>query len=198
MLAALTCLLLAGLSAVDAHARREPVAAGVPVVVSTRSLPAGHRLAAGDLRVARWPPTVRPSTGYARATAVLGRRLAGPIASGEAVTGDRLVGASLTAGLPPGTAAVPVEIAQRGAADFVHPGDRIDLVAAPPPDADVGATGPTGASSPDTVASGVRVLAVLPPGDTGTTLVVATDQLTARRLARAGSTASFLPVGEPP
>lgn len=201
LLAALTCLLLAGLSAVDAHARRGPAAAGVPVLVSTRSLAAGHRLAVGDLRVTRWPPVLRPPTGYARASPVLGRRLAGPVGPGEALTSERLVGASLTAGLPRGTAAVPVEIAQQAAADFVHPGDRIDLVAAPAADADPIA-GPGSAAAPnaaaDTVARNVRVLAVLPAGDAGTTVVVATDQLTARRLARAGSTASFLPVGESP
>ena len=206
LLAALTCLLLAGLSAVDAHARRGPAAAGVPVLVSARSLPAGHRLAVGDLRVARWPSAVRPPTGYARASPLLGRRLAGPLGAGEALTPDRLVGASLTAGLPRGTAAVPVEIAQHGAADFVHPGDRIDLVAAPPDGADPGAGPGSAASSSaaasaaaDTVAGNVRVLAVLPAGDTGTTtVVVATDQLTARRLARAGSTVPLLPVGESP
>ena len=194
LLAALTCLLLAGLSAVDARARHAPEAAGVPVVVAARTMPAGHLLAARDLRVARWPPSVHLPSGLTRATAVIGRRLAGPVVGGDPVTSTRLVGASLTVGLAPGMAAVPVQIARRSAAEFVHPGDRIDLVAAPPPEATTGSPAP--ASAP--AAGGVRVLAVLPPTDDGAVVVVATDQATARRLARVGASEPFLPVGDPP
>lgn len=193
LLAALTCLLLAGVSAVDARARHVPAAPGVPVVVAARTMPAGHLVMGRDVRVASWPASVHLPSGLARRSAVVGRRLATPVVAGEPVTAGRLVGASLTAGLAPGTAAVPVQLARRSAAEFVHPGDRIDLVAAPPQEAANG----TGSAAGAPAASGVQVLAVLPASDDGALVVVATDRATARRLAQLGSSAPFLPIADP-
>jgi pilus assembly protein CpaB len=195
------CLLLAALSLLSGRG----AAAGSPtvrVVVAARALPAGPVLAAADLAVRSWPRGLAPSGVTARAPTLVGRRIAGPLGRGEALTPVRLVGRDLTSGLPVGTVAVPVTVAGSRVIDFVRAGDRVDVLATPPPDP---ATGAVGAARP--LAEAVRVLAVLPggaaaedsgAGDAGATLVVATDRATAARLVSTSSSGSVLAVAGSP
>ena len=205
LLAAAACLLLAGVSAVGAtHSAPKAVQAPVrtvPVVVAGRDLPAGRDLTARDLLVAQWPPAVRPSGAAARLGVRVGSRLAGPLRSGEPVTATRLVGASLTDGLAPGLAAVPIAVTQPQAVDLVHAGGFVELVATPQdalgPDPTTGVTGSpqpasTGSGSDATVlARRLLVLAVLPASnddlasDDTASIVVAADPATALDIARA-------------
>ena len=93
---------------------------------------------------------------------------------------------SLSARLLPGEVAVAVPLS--GHTDFVHPGDRVDLLAGPE-DTVGGASG--AATSATSVGSALRVLQVTQPdagafgGDTGTRLLVAADRATAQRIAAA-------------
>jgi pilus assembly protein CpaB len=181
-------------------ARHEPPpAAAGPIVVAARDLPAGARLSGSDVRVIAWPADLRPPGAMSRPSQVIGRRLAGPIRAHEALTGTRLTGGDLTAGLPPQLRAVPVELTSSAMPDLVRVGDRIDLLVNDQPDGDA-----TPVPSAHVLAEGVRVLAVsgrpADPGADGesTGLIVAADQPTALRIAAASGRSVLATVRKPP
>ena len=180
-------------------ARHEPPPASAgSVLVAARDLPAGARLAGSDVRVLSWPANLRPPGAMSRPGQVIGHRLAGPIGANEALTGTRLTGAELTAGLPPQLRAVPVELTGSALPGLVQVGDRIDLLVNDQP-AGV-AAGPPSAHE---LAEGVRVLAVAgrpPDPDTGGQigLIVAADQPTALRIAAAVGRSVVAAVRRPP
>jgi Flp pilus assembly protein CpaB len=185
-LLALSCLLLALLSAT--HASSPAARAGEPtagVVVAARSLPIGTTITASDVRVASWPARLRPATGFAAPSDAVGQRLAGGLAAGDAVTRERLVSGDLAAGLPAGTVAAPVTLADAGAANLIRAGDYVDLIS-PASQNDPGAAAATGAAL---IALDVLVLAVTPAspdsGSAGAQLVVAVARTTELKLAQA-------------
>jgi pilus assembly protein CpaB len=194
LLAAGLCLLLALISALGAHAAAPATARTLPVVVAARDLPAGHRLAAADLRVARWPAALRPGGVLSRAAPLVGRRTAGPLQAREAVTATRVLGNGLLTGLAAGSLAAAVPLADPHAADLIRAGDLVDLVETPRPvDTDLAP-----ASHPPvvtTVATRVLVLAVLPhTADADSEAILAVDRPTALRIAsQAASAAAPIP-----
>jgi Flp pilus assembly protein CpaB len=140
---------LLGLSALLALSVVAPAPpATVQVTVAARDLPAGSVLTETDVAVATlvegaWTPR---SLDVAE---VVGEVLAAPVSVGEPLTETRLRGATLLTGVPPGTVALPVRLADPGAAALVSGGDRIDLLAAVPGD---------GATAVRTVGSDLPVL----------------------------------------
>ncbi|TDC03360.1 Flp pilus assembly protein CpaB, partial [Actinomadura bangladeshensis] len=152
----------------------------VRVLSAARDLPAGTPLTAADLGHVDLPPPAVPS-GALRSSAV-GRVLAGPMRKGEPLTDARVLGEALLKGYAPGTAATPIRIADRAAARLLHPGDRIDVLSAPP------AEGPEQHGA-RVVVSGVPVVAIPPAvedgGQEGALIVLATDRAQALALAAA-------------
>lgn len=150
-------LLAAGFAAVASWAALSstaaPPEATVTVVVAARDLPAGTRLAAGDLRRVDFRSGTEPSGFLGGPAASIGRLLAAPMSAGEPITQVRLVGTDLAAAQP-GLRAVPVRLPDPGMVALLEVGDLIDLVAADPEDGHV-----------TTVAADVLVLA-LPSADT--------------------------------
>jgi Flp pilus assembly protein CpaB len=106
-----------------------PPAATVVMTIAARDLPAGARLVTDDLRDVPAPAALVPPAALDRSGA-LGQVLLAPVAAGEAITTARLTGSGLLAGTPPGTVALPVRLADPGAAALLRPGDRVDLLAA--------------------------------------------------------------------
>jgi len=106
-----------------------PPPATVPMTVAARDLPAGTRLGDADLRDVPAPAAVVPTAALDRAGA-LGQVLLAPVSAGEPITTARLNGSGLLTGTPPGTVALPVRLADPGAAALLVPGDRVDLVTA--------------------------------------------------------------------
>jgi pilus assembly protein CpaB len=106
-----------------------PPAATVAMTVAARDLPAGARLLPDDLRDVPAPAALVPAAALGR-SAALGQVLLAPVAAGEAITAARLSGSGLLTGTPPGTVALPVRLADPGAAALLGPGDRVDLLAA--------------------------------------------------------------------
>ncbi|HEU5267794.1 MAG TPA: SAF domain-containing protein [Jatrophihabitans sp.] len=199
---AASCALLALDSAVSAHgsptkrARTEP---GRPVVIAARDLPAGRRLTSGDIAVVRWPDRLVPDSAVQDIRSLLGRRLAGSLARHEAVTTARLLGRDLTTGLGPGLVAVPVPLADSHARDLLHPGDHVDLLAAPRADDTAVAGRPGSIGSVSVAGSHLLVLAVFAASaESGTELVVAADRVTAARITRVGVAQTLAAVGVPP
>lgn len=197
--AALGCLLLAGVSALDGHA--VPPRPGHLVVVAARDLPAGRALAVSDLatvrRVDSWPGTLASTRSLA------GRRLAVALRRGEPVSAQRLLSPGLTRGLPAGTVALPVDLATdvRGLAE---PGGRVDLLATGT-DPDTVAGGDTDAGAAvgraERVAGNLLVLAALPPDEGaagGCRLVLAVARETAVKVAGLRSLRLFQAVTLPP
>jgi len=186
------CLLLAlDRAATGAAARDRPTAgASAPVVVAVRTLPVGHVLARGDLRVVAWPRALRPASARGDPRPLLGRRLSGSVGRGEPVTDARLVGPELASGLPDGLVAAAVPLPDPHAVDLVRPGDRVDLLASPRTDGVDPSTG-----SVTTVARGVRTLAVFAAGsDAAAELVVAVPRDIAVAITRAGTSRLFTAV----
>lgn len=196
------CLLLA-LSSALGKGTDAPVGRSVPVLVAARDLPAGHTVRAQDVRVAQWPPSLRPSSARAAPTGVVGRRLVAPVAAREAVTSDRLLGPGLAAALPAGLVVAPVTVDDPHVAEFVHAGDRVDLLATSRP--------PDGLDPPAPHASGVATLAravlvlaafsgaaVSGSDGAGSEIVLAVDRSVAIAVARDRSTHLFTVVTDPP
>ncbi|MFV2177770.1 SAF domain-containing protein [Actinomadura sp. LOL_016] len=102
----------------------------VRVLAAARDLPAGATLAPSDVRPVSLPPEAVPS-GALRADAA-GRVLAGPMRRGEPLTDVRVIGDRLLRGYGPDKVATPIRIADADTVRLVRPGDRIDVLAAPP------------------------------------------------------------------
>ncbi len=196
--AAGVCLLLAISSATSASRGGRPGPKAGPVVVAAADLPAGHRLVARDLTVAQWPSRLRPAGSRATPAALVGRRLAGRIGAGEAITATRLVGADLAAGLGRSSVAAAVGLDDPHVVDLVRPGDRVDVLETPRPLDVPDSTAPV-RPSVTTVAQRVRVLAVLPADpESDAEVVLAVTRSIAGRLARDRSTQLFTIAVDPP
>lgn len=103
-----------------------PPPAGTRVVSAARDLPAGHVLDAKDLVIRRWPGSDAPTT-WPDAEALVGRRLAGPVATGDPLTPRAVTGAARLAGLPEGSVALAVPSVEPVVADLVRAGDRVQV-----------------------------------------------------------------------
>lgn len=127
-----------------------PSAAMVSVAVAARDLAGGAALSPGDLRTARIPAEAVPQRAESDPSRLVGQRLAGPLRSGEVLTDAAVLGPGLLAGTSPGTAAVPVRMADPASLQLLSPGQLVDLVLS----ADAGGAGSPGT----TLASHVPVL----------------------------------------
>ncbi|MEV4056794.1 SAF domain-containing protein [Amycolatopsis sp. NPDC049688] len=108
-------------------------ARGAPTVLAARDLPSGATLRAADVRLADLPDQARPLGVLSSLDAVDGRLLAGAVRAGEPLTDVRL--AAIPGPGDPGTATVPVRLADAAVAELLGPGRRVDVVAAPEPGA---------------------------------------------------------------
>lgn len=105
-----------------------PAPVGVAVVVAARDLPAGQVLLAGDVRTVLWQDSTAPSSAVTEPTVVVGRRLSGPVVAGEALTDARLQGRGLLTGMPAGTVAVHIPLADPATAAITQAGARVDVL----------------------------------------------------------------------
>lgn len=154
-----------------------PGEAGVPVVAAAHDLAPGSRLAVADVVVQRWPAGHLPAGTVSDPQQVDGRVLAGAARQGEVLTDVRLVGPELAARLQsaPGSATVPVRLADAEIAGLLVPGSRVDVVTS------------STRGEPVVLAEAAAVLTVLPPGDgpgaRGRLVLVSMPQAVATRVA---------------
>ncbi|TDC51992.1 hypothetical protein E1212_10300 [Jiangella ureilytica] len=163
--------------AIEAASPAAPATVGV--VVAARDLPGGTVLAEADLAVAAFPPGAVPDGVLGEAAGAL---LAAPVRAGEPITDRRVLGPGLLAGWDSsGTevVAAPVRVADAGAAGYLRPGDRIDLLA----------TSLDGAAETSVVAADVPVLTLPAAADStlaeGALVLVAATPAQAADLAAA-------------
>lgn len=127
----------------------------VPVLIAASDLAAGATLRAADLTVRMWPLDLAPAGSMRAPPDAAGRVLIGAVRAGEPLTDVRVSGAAAL-GSGPGTAAVPVRLADPGVAQLLAPGSRVDVV---------GLADPNG--SPVVLAPNAAVIAVLPAEEGG-------------------------------
>jgi pilus assembly protein CpaB len=176
--AALAALCL--ICSLEAAAPARPVT--VDVLVAAHDLSGGIPLSAGDLALARLPPSAAPAGALRLATDAVGRTLAAPVRRGEPLTDVRLVGPRLVDALGPGLVATPVRLADPAVAALLRPGDRVDVLAAP--------ADPALGARTTLAAADVPVLAVPagdPASDQGALVVLATTSRVAVTLAAAAT-----------
>jgi Flp pilus assembly protein CpaB len=196
-LVAAACLLAALVSAVQAHRSPRHAAIGTAVVVAARDLAVGTTLTSADVQLSLWPSQLAPRHRLATTRSAVGRRLSSPLTGGEPVTLTRLVGSELTAGLDADHVACSVTTATDVGA-LIHPGDRIDLLAAAADDPLAVAPG----APARVIARDVQVLAVLSvarqDASEGTTLIVATTRTSALELAGIAASRLLAVLGRSP
>jgi Flp pilus assembly protein CpaB len=131
---------------------RPPPPPVVAVVVAARAVPAGAVLSTADVTLEPVPLQARQPGAVLAPGSAVGRRLAAPLAAGEAVTTTRLVPRGPADGLAPGAVALHVLLADPTAGDLLSAGRRVAVYPT------------TGAPA---LARGAAVLSVDPPPDPG-------------------------------
>ncbi|MFW5416221.1 Flp pilus assembly protein CpaB [Nocardiopsis sp. CNT-189] len=155
-----------------------------PVLVAARDLSPRAPVGAADTAVRELPRGAVPDGALPAESDPAGRSLTGPVRRGEVLTTARFADPP-AADYGAGLVAVPVRIADAGAAALVEPGSRVDLLAAVP----VLDGGPGGPPPARVVAEDRPVIAVPEPpggavgGSPGALVVVAATAAEARRLA---------------
>jgi Flp pilus assembly protein CpaB len=155
---------------------REPD--GTPVLVARHDLRSGHVLTASDLRTATVPPASRPSHSLGRGAAV-GRRVAGPMRAGEAITDYRVMQGDALAGYADDAVLTTIRVDRADGLTGLHVGDRIDVIA----------VDPDGGSKAKVVARAVEVV-TLPPSSSESE-VVSVGIVTTEKIALALATAAL-------
>ncbi len=97
-------------------------------VAAARDLPAGTALAASDLTAIKVPPPMAIAGAMAGGSEATGKQLAAPLRKGQLLTDSLLLGPGLLAGTPPGSAAVPLRMADPSSIQLVSPGQLVNVV----------------------------------------------------------------------
>lgn len=162
----------------------------VSAFAAARDLPAGETLGPEDVTLLSVPRDLVPEGSYGSNDSPHGRQLAVALRKGQLLSDSQLLGPGLLAGSPPGTAAVPLRMADPASIQLLSPGQLVNVVMT------------TADSFDQTAASNVLAAAVpvlwtsghgseagqwLAAGETEGLMVVAADADQARRLAGAST-----------
>jgi pilus assembly protein CpaB len=173
----------------------------VAAVAAARDLPAGKTLDAADMVVLNVPPGLLAAGSFGDGSMLHGKQLATPLRQGQLIADSQLLGPGLLAGSPPGSAAVPLRMADPSSVRLVSAGQLINVVM----------SGDNGFDRPGTsevLAAGVPVLWTSAQGgkaaqwlgdaETDGLIVVAADADQSRRLAGASTQGKLFFVLVPP
>ncbi|NUS37323.1 MAG: flagellar biosynthesis protein FlgA [Pseudarthrobacter sp.] len=100
----------------------------VAALAAARDLPAGTALAASDIAPVRVPPGVVAEGFLQDVGSTAGKQLAAPLRKGQLLSDTQLLGPGLLAGMPPGSAAVPLRMADASSIQLVSPGQLVNVV----------------------------------------------------------------------
>lgn len=103
------------------------------VVVASKEIPAGKKLADEDLTIKQFPAQTVPKDYPAAKEAVKGRIVKNTLQADEVISESRLVGEGAAGGLPvvipPGNRAITIKVNEVfGVGGFINPGDRVDVL----------------------------------------------------------------------
>lgn len=121
-------LLLCAAAALTVQQLTPAPLATVAALAAARDLPAGAALAASDLAPVRVPPGVVAEGFLQEPGTAAGKQLAAPLRKGQLLTDAQLLGPGLLTGTPPGSAAVPLRMADASSIQLVTPGQLVDVV----------------------------------------------------------------------
>ncbi|MFP3459237.1 Flp pilus assembly protein CpaB [Arthrobacter globiformis] len=121
-------LLLCAAAGIAVHQLTPAPAQTVNALAAARDLPAGANLNGSDVRTVRVPPAMVPEGTFADGTGLAGKQLAAPLRQGQLLTDAQLVGPGLLTGAPPGSAAVPLRMADPSSIQLVSPGQLVNVV----------------------------------------------------------------------
>jgi Flp pilus assembly protein CpaB len=169
---------LAGLAVLTGITALRQSPQGSTVLVARHDLRSGHVLAAADLRTTTVPVAARPAHVLDRRAAI-GRRVAGPMRAGEAVTDYRVLQGDVLSGYPADSVLTTIRVGRADGLTGLHVGDRVDVVA----------IDPDGESRARVVARGVEVVTV--PRAAEDTDVVPVGIVTTEKVALALATAGL-------
>ena len=100
----------------------------VGVLVAARDLPTGTALTETDFTSVEVPPDLAISGASDSISALAGRQLASPLGRGQIPSESSLLGPGLLTGSPPGSAAVPLRMADASSIQLLSPGQLITVV----------------------------------------------------------------------
>ena len=123
----------------------------VSALAAARDLPAGTAMASADLASVQVPPGMLADGFLHEAGEAAGKQLAAPLRKGQLLTDAQLLGPGLLAGTPPGSAAVPLRMADPSSIQLVSPGQLVNVVL-------TAANGYDQQKPPEVLAAGVPVL----------------------------------------
>ena len=147
------------------------------MLVARHDLRSGHVLAASDLRTTTVPPSSRPSHALGRGAAI-GRRVAGPMRAGEAITDYRVLQDDALSGYADDAVLTTIRVDRADGLTGLHVGDRVDVIA----------VDPDGESKAKVVARAVEVVTLPSSGDSE---VVPVGIVTTEKIALALATAAL-------
>lgn len=195
--------LLCVAAAVAVHQLTPAPADSTTALAAARDLPAGSSLAPSDVAEVKVPPGMM-AAGFIQGSAEAeGRQLAAPLRKGQLLTDAQLLGPGLLTGTPPGSAAVPLRMADPSSIQLVSPGQLVNVVL-------TGTNGYDQQAPPEVLATAVPVLWTSGQGgktgewlgtaETDGLIVVAARPEQAARLAGASTQGKlfFVLVTQPP
>lgn len=174
----LLAAVFAGLAVLTALGVLRQTPEGAPVLVARHDLRSGHVLSAADLRTATVPAAARPSHVLGRGAAV-GRRVAGPMRAGEAVTDYRVLQNDALSGYAADAVLTTIRVDRADGLTGLHVGDRVDVIA----------VDPDGESKAEVVARSVEVVTL--PAAGGDSDVVPVGIVTTEKIALALASAAL-------
>ena len=144
-------LLLCAAAAITVHQLTPAPVFTVTALAAARDIPAGAALSEADLAAAQVPPGMMAGGFLKEPGEAAGKQLAAPLRKGQLLTDAQLVGPGLLAGTPPGSAAVPLRMADPSSIQLVSPGQLVNVVL-------TSANGFDQQQPPEILAAGVPVL----------------------------------------
>lgn len=183
-------LLLCLAAGITVHQLTPPPADTETVLAAARDLPAGTALAAADLVATPIPQRLITAGSLADSSEAAGKQLTAPLRKGQLLADSQLLGPGLLAGTPPGSAAVPLRMADPSSIQLISPGQLVNVVL-------TGSHGYDQQSPPEVLASAIPVLWTsghggktgewLGTGETEGLIVVAASPEQSARLAGAST-----------
>ncbi|XAS63300.1 RcpC/CpaB family pilus assembly protein [Micrococcaceae bacterium Sec5.8] len=163
----------------------------VSAVAAARDLPAGETLSPDDLTLLSVPHALVPAgSSYGSTDALQGQQLAVALRQGQLLSDSQLLGPGLLAGSRPGSAAVPLRMADPASIQLLSPGQLVNVVMTSGDAFDQPASSQVLAAAVPVLWTSGRGSDAGPwagAGDIDGLLVVAADAEQARRLAGAST-----------
>lgn len=100
----------------------------VTAIAAARDLPSGKTLGPGDLAAVNIPRGLVPGGSFTTGVELEGKQLAVALRTGQVLTDAQLLGPGMLAGSPPGSAAVPLRMADPSSVQLVSPGQLVNVV----------------------------------------------------------------------